>query len=112
MAEQMAFEEINQDLPRSEISVEEKIHETNVRLLNSQFPSLDPLMCSVLLKCPPELMIKLKADPSMWITPQGSTTLLSNQITISDPPDSPDTPRSDSPDSPDSPRSVLDTPFN
>ena len=100
-----------EDLPRPEISDEEKIHETKVRLLNSQFPNLDPLMCSVLLKCPPELMEKLKADPAMWITPPASTHVLTSNVTVSDPEPEPE---SVSPEQtpPGSPRSVLETPFN
>ena len=89
------------DLPRLEVSDEEKIHETRVRLLNQQFPLLDPLMCSVLLKCPPELMEKLKADPEMWKTPYASSHVLVGNVSVSDPEPSPDhTP-------PTSPRSVL-----
>jgi hypothetical protein len=56
-----------------------------VRLLNAQYPDLDPLMCSVLLKCPPELMEQLRKDPSMWITPQASTHLLTDHVSVSDP---------------------------
>jgi len=75
----------SQDLPRPEVSLEEKIHEHQVRLLNAQYPDLDPLMCSVLLKCPPELMEQLRKDPSMWITPQASTHLLTDHVSVSDP---------------------------
>lgn len=77
--------EVSQELPRPEITLEEKIHEHQVRLLNAQYPALDPLMCSVLLKCPPELMEKLKNDPSMWVTPQASTHVLMDHVTVSDP---------------------------
>jgi hypothetical protein len=90
-----------EDLPRPEVTIEEKIHETNVRLLNEKFPLLDPLMCSVLLKCPPELMEKLKADPEMWKTPAASTHVLSSNVTVSDP-----EPESSPPGSP---RSVLES---
>jgi hypothetical protein len=98
-----------QDLPRPEVSDEEKVHETKVKLLNSQFPELDPLMCSVLLKCPPELMEKLKADPSMWVTPSASTHVLVDNVSVSDP-----EPELPSPEQtpPTTPRSVLETPFN
>jgi len=85
------------DLPRPEVTDEEKVHETQVRLLNNQFPDLDPLMCSVLLKCPPELMAKLRADPAMWRTPPASTHVLTGNVIVSDP----------EPERPDSPRSVL-----
>jgi hypothetical protein len=98
-----------EDLPRPEVTIDEKMHETQVRLLNSQFPELDPLMCSVLLKCPPDLMEKLKADPSMWITPSASTTELVGNVTVSDPEPEP------SPDpvsNLNDPNSILDTPFN
>ena len=87
------------DLPRPEVSDEEKIHETQVRLLNEKFPLLDPLMCSVLLKCPKELMEKLKADPEMWKTPHSTTHIITDAISISDP-EPPISP-------PDSPRSIL-----
>ena len=93
-----------QDLPRPEVTIEDKIHERKVQMLNSQFPELDPLMCSVLLKCPPELMEKLKADPSMWVTPQASTHVLTDHVTVTDPepelPSQENTPTS-------SPRSIL-----
>jgi hypothetical protein len=75
---------ICQDLPRPEVSLEEKIHEQQVRLLNAQYPELDPLMCSVLLKCPPELMEELRKDPAMWITPQASSHVILGNITVSD----------------------------
>jgi hypothetical protein len=88
-------------LPRLEVSIEEKMHETRVRLLNNQFPELDPLMCSVLLKCPPELMEKLKADASMWITPEAFTQSIIGNVSVSDAPES-------TPD----PISILETPFN
>lgn len=104
--------EIAQDLPRPEVTDEEKIHETRVRLLNGQFPELDPLMCSVLLKCPPELMEKLKADPSMWVTPPASTHVLTTNVTISDPEPEPEQPISPEQTPPTTPRSVLETPFN
>lgn len=94
------------DLPRPEVTLEEKLHETEVQLLNSKFPRLDPLMCSVLLKCPPELMEKLRADPSMWVTPPASTTVLTNCVSISDP--EPPAPPSPEQTPPGSPRSVLD----
>jgi len=87
------------DLPRPEVTEEEKIHETQVRLFNEKFPLLDPLMCSVLLKCPPDLLEKLRADPAMWITPPASTQVLMGNVTVSDP-EPPISP-------PDSPRSVL-----
>lgn len=74
-----------EELPRPEVSIEEKIHENEVRLLNERFPLLDPLMCSVLLKCPPELMQKLKADPNMWITPPARTYHLTENVSVSDP---------------------------
>lgn len=77
------METVVDDLPRPETSIEEKEHETRVRLLNSQFPTLDPLMCSVLLKCPTDLMEKLKADPLMWITPKASSTIITDAVTIS-----------------------------
>jgi hypothetical protein len=74
-----------EDLPRPEITVEEKLHETRVKMLNSQFPNLDPLMCSVLLKAPPELMKKLIEDPKMWIIPPATTTHLIGNVLVSDP---------------------------
>jgi hypothetical protein len=77
------------DLPRPEVSDEEKIHETQVRLLNEKFPLLDPLMCSVLLKCPPELMAELRANQAMWITPPASSTVLTDNVSVSDAPSSP-----------------------
>lgn len=76
---------VNQDLPRPEVTLEEKIHEHQVRLLNAQYPDLDPLMCSVLLKCPPELMESLRKDPAMWVTPQATTQVLLGNVTVSDP---------------------------
>lgn len=76
---------LTQDLPRPDTTLEEKIHEQQVKLLNAQHPELDPLMCSVLLKCPPELMEELKKDPAMWITPQASTHVLLGNVTVSDP---------------------------
>tara|TARA_R110000868_G_scaffold390230_1_gene659791 strand:+ start:464 stop:742 length:279 start_codon:yes stop_codon:yes gene_type:complete len=88
-------------LPRPEVSIEEKMHETRVRFLNNQFPELDPLMCSVLLKCPQELMEKLKLDQSMWITPEAFSQSIIGNVSVSD---------AVSPEV--SPRSVLETPFN
>jgi hypothetical protein len=78
-------EQVNQDLPRPEVSLAEKIHEQQVKILNAQHPELDPLMCSVLLKCPPELMEELRKDPAMWVTPQASTHVLHGNVIISDP---------------------------
>ena len=72
-------------LPREEITLEEKIHETKVRLLNKNFPALDPLMCSVLLKTPDDLLKKLIDDPKMWVIPDKTETYLLNMVTISDP---------------------------
>ena len=102
-----------EELPRPEVTDEEKVHETKIRLLNSQFPELDPLMCSVLLKCPPELMEKLKADPSMWVTPPASTHVLVGNVSVSDPDPEPES-ELPSPEQtpPTTPRSVLETPFN
>jgi len=78
-------EHVNQDLPRPEVTLAEKIHEQQVKILNAQYPELDPLMCSVLLKCPPEIMEELKKDPAMWVTPQASTHVLYGNVTVSDP---------------------------
>lgn len=104
--EQSIHETTIADLPRPEVTLEEKLHETQVHLLNSKFPRLDPLMCSVLLKCPDDLMEKLKADPKMWITPPASSTVLLGNVTVSDP--EPPAPPSPDQTPPGSPRSVLD----
>ena len=93
-----------EDLPRPEITIDEKMHETEVRLLNEKFPMLDPLMCSVLLKCPKEVMEKLKADPSMWITPPARSFILTDSVSISDPESFNISPESTPPHSP---RSIL-----
>ena len=90
-----------EDLPRPEITLEEKLHETQIKLLNSQFPNLDPLMCSVLLKTPPELMKTLIEDPKMWIIPPATTTHLYGNVSVSDPDPEPES------ESSLSPRSVL-----
>jgi hypothetical protein len=74
-----------EDLPRPEVSDEERIHETRVRLLNQQFPLLDPLMCSVLLKCPADVMEKLKSCSLMWKTPPASSHVLIGNVSVSDP---------------------------
>lgn len=88
-------------LPKPEIDADELVHENLVRIYNQKYPLLDPLMCSVLLKCPPELLQQLKENPEMWITPPQTTTLLTENVTVSDPlPVESD------------PESVLDTPFN
>ena len=88
-------------LPKPEIDADELIHENLVRIYNEKYPLLDPLMCSVLLKCPPELLKQLKENPEMWIPPPQTTTLISDAVTVSDPlPVESD------------PESVLDTPFN
>lgn len=97
------------DLPRAEATLEEKLHETQVQLLNSKFPRLDPLMCSVLLKCPPEVMERLMKDPAMWVTPPESSTVLTNCVSVSDP--EPPAPPSPDQTPPDSPRSVLENVF-
>ena len=85
-------------LPREEITLEEKIHETKVRLLNKNFPALDPLMCSVLLKTPDDLLKKLIDDPKMWVIPDKTETYLFNMVSVSDPID----------DGEKSPKSVLE----
>ena len=72
-------------LPREEITLEEKIHETKVRLLNKNFPALDPLMCSVLLKTPDDLLKKLIDDPKMWVIPDKTETYLLDMVSVSDP---------------------------
>ena len=85
-------------LPREEITLEEKIHETKVRLLNKNFPALDPLMCSVLLKTPDDLLKKLIDDPKMWVIPDKTETYLLDMVSVSDPID----------DGEKSPKSVLE----
>ena len=89
-------------LKRVESTPEEKAHEQYVKELNLKYPMLDPLMCSVLLKCPKELFLRLQADPLMWIIPEATSTLLSGMVTVSDPVSPDQTP-------PTSPRSVLDS---
>jgi len=74
--------EILTSLPKTEIDPEELIHQNLVRIFNEKFPLLDNLMCSALLKCPPELMNELISKPEMWITPSNTTTLLTDCITI------------------------------
>jgi len=101
-----------EDLPRPEVSDEERMHETRVRLLNQQFPLLDPLMCSVLLKCPPDLMEKLKSCSLMWKTPPASSHVLLGNVSVSDPEPEPEPepePTLPEPEQtpPVSPRSVL-----
>ena len=91
-------------LPRPEIDPYERVHEERVRLFNAKFPRLDALMSSVLLKCPPELLDTLMKDPEMWKTPPQTSTVLSNNITVSDPVSPDQTP-------PSSPRSVLPNNF-
>jgi len=80
-----------------EHSMDERIHETLVKQLYSKFPRLDPLMCSVLLKCPPDLLDDLISKPEMWVVEPQTTTLITSAVTISDP------------EPPSSPRSVLDS---
>ena len=94
-------------LKRIESTPEEKIHEQDVKDLNSKYPLLDPLMCSVLLKCPKALYRKLCDDPNMWIIPEPTSTLLSGMVSVSDPVDLPTPDQTPEP----SPRSVLDTPI-
>ena len=91
-------------LPRPEIDPYDRVHEERVRLFNAKFPRLDALMSSVLLKCPPELLDTLMKDPEMWKTPPQTSTVLSNNITVSDPVSPDQTP-------PSSPRSVLPNNF-
>ena len=85
-----------------EHSMDERIHEEKVKQLYSKFPRLDPLMCSVLLKCPPDLLDDLISKPEMWVVEPQTTTLISDAVTISDPVTQESTP-------PSSPRSVLET---
>jgi hypothetical protein len=79
-----------QPLKRQKASPEELIHEQKVKELNEKYPLLDSLMCSVLLKCPPDLMEKLHADPKMWEIPDATSTVIMDAITISDPPSATD----------------------
>lgn len=72
-------------LPKPEIDSDELIHDNLVRIYNQKYPLLDPLMCSVLLKCPPELLQQLKDNPEMWITPSPTTTLISDAVSVSFP---------------------------
>ena len=72
-------------LPKPEIDPDELIHENLVRIYNQKYPLLDPLMCSVLLKCPPELLKELVSKPEMWVTPSPTTTLLTGNVSVSDP---------------------------
>lgn len=78
----MEMENAPTSLPKPEIDPDELIHDNLVRIYNEKYPLLDPLMCSVLLKCPPELLKQLKDNPEMWIIPPATSTLLSNNITI------------------------------
>ena len=75
-----------QPLKRQKASPEELAHEQAVKELNDKYPLLDPLMCSVLLKCPPDLMEKLRNDPKMWEIPEETSTVIMDAITISDAP--------------------------
>ena len=75
-----------QPLKRQKPSPEELIHEQKVKELNEKYPRLDPLMCSVLLKCPPDLLDKLIKDSNMWVVPEETSTLVMDAITISDAP--------------------------
>jgi hypothetical protein len=83
-----------QPLKRIEATAEEKIHDRQIEKLQKDYPHLDNLMCSVLLKCPTELLAKLVADPSMWVIPEASSVSVSGMVSVSDP-------------EPTSPRSVL-----
>ena len=86
--------EMENKLPREEITLDEKLHETKVKFLNKNFPALDPLMCSVLLKTPDDLLKKLIEDPKMWIIQDKTETLLFNMVSVSDPIDNEKSPRS------------------
>jgi hypothetical protein len=95
---------MSETLPNPEIDPDELIHENLVRIYNQKYPQLDALMCSVLLKFPPELLKELVSKPEMWITPPQTSTLISDAVMISDP-----VMVSEVVSDPDS---VLDTPFN
>ena len=77
----------NQDYPRADDNIDpnEKLLEDRVRRLNLLYPRLDPLMCQVLLKCPDEVLDELRKQPEMWKIECGKSTILSNNIFISDP---------------------------
>jgi hypothetical protein len=69
-------------LERLKPTKEELIHEQAIKDYNQRYPNLDPLMCSVLLKCPADLLSKLVDDPTMWVTPPATETVISDAITI------------------------------
>jgi len=82
-------EESLSPLKRIEATAEEKIHDRQIEKLQKDYPHLDNLMCSVLLKCPQELLAQLVSDPSMWVVPDATSTSLSGMVSVSDPPTSP-----------------------
>ena len=59
-----------QPLKRQKPSPEELSHENEIRLLIDKFPNMDPLMASVLLKCPKERLAELIKQPEMWVVPE------------------------------------------
>jgi hypothetical protein len=78
---------MDQSYPRASDNTdpEEKILEDRVKRLNSHYPLLDGLMCQVLLKCPSNLLEELISKPDMWKHDCNKSTVLHNNITISDP---------------------------
>jgi len=74
-----------QPLKRQKPTPEELEHERKIKELNEKYPLLDPLMCSVLLKCPADLLEKLRNDPKMWEVPPDTSTLIMDAVTITDP---------------------------